>query len=238
MGEPMEFKGLIPLSLIEYPGKAVAVVHTGGCNFRCPWCYNRALVLKPKSLPSISEKDVLNFLKNRKKWLDGLAITGGEPTIHAGLPKFIEKVKKLGFLIALETNGSDPEMLKDLIKRKLVDYVALDVKAPLEQEKYNAATGIRDEEVLEKIIKSIEILKRGKVEYEMRTTFVPKLLSSEDTITIAKQLKGAKKYVLQQFVPKTTINKKFETSRPYSREELEKLAKRVRRHVKTCEIRF
>jgi len=234
----MEFKGLIPLSLIEYPGKAVAVVHTGGCNFRCPWCYNRALVLKPKSLPSISEKDVLNFLNNRKKWLDGLAITGGEPTIHAGLPKFIEKVKKLGFLVALETNGSNPKMLEDLIKQRLVDYVALDVKAPLVQEKYNAATGIRDEAVLKKIVKSIEILKRGKVEYEIRTTFVPKLLNSEDIITIAKQIKGAKKYVLQQFVPKTTIDEKFEMLKPHSREELEKLVKRVKRYVKTCEIRF
>ena len=234
----MEFKGLIPLSLIEYPGKAVAVVHTGGCNFRCPWCYNRALVLKPKSLPSISEKDVLNFLNNRKKWLEGLAITGGEPTIHAGLPKFIEKVKKLGFLVALETNGSNPKMLEDLIKQRLVDYVALDVKAPLVQEKYNAATGIRDEAVLKKIVKSIEILKRGKVEYEIRTTFVPKLLNNEDIITIAKQIKGAKKYVLQQFVPKTTIDEKFEMLKPHSREEVEKLVKRVKRYVKTCEIRF
>jgi pyruvate formate lyase activating enzyme len=233
----MEFKGLLPLSLIEYPGKVVAVVHTGGCNFRCPWCYNRDLVLKPASLPSISEQDVLNFLSLRKKWLDGLAITGGEPTIHAELPKFIKKVKKLGFSVALETNGSNPEMLGYLIKHKLVDYVALDIKAPLTWARYRAATGVKNEEIFEKILKSLDILKRGKIDYELRTTFVPKLLNSVDIVTIAKQIKNAKKYVLQQFVPRTTIRKKYEALRPRPHEELEKLKKRVKRYVKFCEIR-
>ena len=233
----MEFKGLLPLSLIEYPGKVVAVVHTGGCNFRCPWCYNRDLVLKPSSLPSIYEQDVLNFLSLRKKWLDGIAITGGEPTIHADLPEFIKKVKKLKFLVALETNGSNPKMLEYLIKRRLVDYVALDIKAPLTWARYRAATGVKDKEIFKKILKSLDILKRGKIDYELRTTFVPKLLSSIDIVTIAKQIKGAKKYVLQQFVPKTTVKKKYEALKPHSYEELEKLKRRVKRYVGICETR-
>jgi len=233
----MEFKGLLPLSLIEYPGKVVAVIHTGGCNFRCPWCYNRDLVLKPKSLPSISERDVLIFLSNRKEWLDGIAITGGEPTIYADLPKFLKKVKKLKFLVALETNGSNPEMLEHLIKHKLVDYVALDIKAPLTWARYRIATGIKDKEIFKKILKSLDILKHRKIDYELRTTFVPKLLNSMDIVTIAKQIKSAKKYVLQQFVPRTTVKKKYETLKPHPYEELEKLKKRVKRYVRFCEIR-
>jgi len=233
----MRFKGLLPLSLVEYPGKAVAVVHTGGCNFRCPWCYNRDLVLKPSSLPSISESSVLNFLSLRKKWLDGIAITGGEPTIYADLPKFIKKVKKLKFLVALETNGSNPEMLKYLIKHKLVDYVSIDIKAPLTLARYRVATGVKNKEIIDKILQSLDILKRGKIDHELRTTFVPKLLSSMDIITIAKQIRSAKKYVLQQFLPKTTVKKKYEALKPHSREEFEELKKRAKRYVGVCEIR-
>ena len=233
----MRFKGLLPLSLVEYPGKAVAVVHTGGCNFRCPWCYNRDLVLKPSSLPSISESSVLNFLSLRKKWLDGIAITGGEPTIYADLPKFIKKVKKLKFLVALETNGSNPEMLKYLIKHKLVDYVSIDIKAPLTLARYRVATGVKNKEIIDKILQSLDILKRGKIDHELRTTFVPKLLSSMDIITIAKQIRSAKKYVLQQVVPKTTVKRKYEALKPHSYEELERLKKRVKRYVRACETR-
>jgi len=233
----MEFKGLLPLSLIEYPGKVVAVVHTGGCNFRCPWCYNRDLVLKPKLLPSISERNVLNFLSSRKKWLDGLAITGGEPIIHAELPKFIKKVKKLRFSVALETNGSNPEMLERLIEKKLVDYVALDIKAPLTWEKYKRATNIKNRATFEKILKSIELLKRRKVDYEFRTTFVPKLMTGNYIATIAKQLKGAKLYALQQFIPRTTVDKRFERAKPYKQEVLEKLGKEIRGMFQSFELR-
>lgn len=233
----MEFKGLLPLSLIEYPRKAVAVVHTGGCNFRCPWCYNRDLVLRPSSLPHIAEQEVINLLTRRKKWLDGLAITGGEPTIHADLPKFIKKVKKLGLLVALETNGSNPKMLERLIKEELVDYVALDVKAPLTWRKYKAVTGVANQKIFDNITKSAELLKRGKVDYEFRTTFVPELLSSDDIVTIAKQLKGAKRYVLQQFISRTTIDKRFEGLKPHPDDEIKKLGKTIKSMFKSFELR-
>jgi len=233
----MEFKGLLPLSLVEYPGKTVAVVHTGGCNFRCPFCYNRDLVLNPDSLPSISEDEVLKLLKRRRRWLDGLAITGGEPTVHADLPKFIERVKALGFLVSLETNGTDPEMLEDLIGRGLVDYVALDVKAPLTWELYRKVAGIGDEAKFKKVLRSIELLKRAGVNYEFRTTFVPELLSAEDVITIARQLKGAKRYALQQFIPRTTVDKKFEQLKPAGREELKSIGQKIKNKFQTFELR-
>ena len=233
----MEFKALLPLSLIEYPGKVVAVVHTGGCNFRCPWCYNRDLVLRPSSLPSITEQEVIDLLTRRKKWLDGLAITGGEPTIHADLLKFIKKVKKLGLLVALETNGSNPKMLERLIKEGLVDYIALDIKAPLTWKKYKAVAGIEDRRILGKITKSVELLKRGKVNYEFRTTFVPELLSGDDILTIAKQLKGAKRYVLQQFIPRTNIDRRFEGLKPHPDDEIRKLGKKIKPMFKSFELR-
>ena len=233
----MEFKGLLPLSLIEYPGKTVAVAHTGGCDFRCHFCYNRDLVLNPGALPSISEQEVLDLLARRKKWLDGLAITGGEPTMHTDLPKFIERVKALGSLVLLETNGSNPGMLEDLINRKLVDYVALDVKAPLEWERYREVAGIKDRAIFEKVLRSIELLKRGEVDYEFRTTFVPELLSSDDIVAIAEQLEGAKRYALQQFVPRSTVDEKFERTEPADRGELEKLGETIKDKFQKFELR-
>ena len=233
----MEFKGLLPLSLIEYPGKNVAVVHTGGCDFRCHFCYNRDLVLNPGALPSISEQEVLDLLARRKKWLDGLAITGGEPTMHTDLPKFIERVKALGSLVLLETNGSNPEMLEDLINRKLVDYVALDVKAPLEWERYREVARIEDRAIFEKVLRSIELLKRSEVDYEFRTTFAPGLLSSDDIVAIAEQLEGAKRYALQQFVPRSTVDEKFESAKPAGRGELEKLGEEIKDKFQKFELR-
>lgn len=224
----MEFKGLLPLSLIEYPGEVVAVVHTGGCNFRCPFCYNRDLVLNPGSLPTVTEDEVLGLLKRRRKWLDGLAISGGEPTIHADLPEFVGRVKELGFLVLLETNGSNPEMLRELIDRGLVDCIALDIKAPLTWKQYSRAIGKRDEGLFRNVLKSIELLKRGKVDYEFRTTLVPTLLTERDVMTIAEQLRGAKRYILQQFIPRTTVDREFERLKPWPLGRIEKLGEKIK----------
>ncbi|MCD6248273.1 MAG: anaerobic ribonucleoside-triphosphate reductase activating protein [Hadesarchaea archaeon] len=233
----MEFKGLLPLSLIEYPNKIVAVVHTGGCNFRCPFCYNRDLVLNPDSIPSVSEEEVIGLLKSRKRWLDGLAVTGGEPTIHPDLPRFLRRVKELSFLVELETNGSNPEMLEELIEEELVDYIAMDVKAPLTWERYKEIAGIKDKTIFEKVLKSIELLKRGKVDYEFRTTFVPDLLSEEDILAIAKELKGAKRYVLQQFTPRTPIDEKLEKSTPAPPEKLIDIKNKIHSMFQKFELR-
>jgi len=233
----MEFKGFEKLSLIEYPGKIVAVVFTGGCNFRCPFCQNPDLVLNSKNLSSISEEEVVNYLVSKRKYLDGLAITGGEPTIYKDLPNFLAKVKRENFLIELETNGSEPLMMKELIDNHLIDYVALDIKSPLIWEKYKEAAGIDSKELFERVKESLKLLLKFRVEYELRTTLVPGLLTEEDIIKIAEQIKGAKRYVLQQFIPERTLQKDYENIKPYSSEELKRIKERVKNFLGVCEVR-
>jgi len=235
----MEFKGFQKTSLIEYPDKVVSVVFTGGCNFKCPFCQNPDLVFNPESLPSISTDEVISHLVSKRKWLDGLAISGGEPMIHQALFGFIGKIKEEGFLVGIETNGSNPEMLKDLITDKLIDYVALDIKAPLAWERYKVAAGIDDEDLFRRVKESIEILLKpdSGVDYEFRTTAVPGLVKEEDILEIARQIKRAKRYVLQQFLPSITLDKQYEQLKPYSKEMLEKMRKKAGDYVEICQVR-
>ncbi|MBU4369744.1 MAG: radical SAM protein [Nanoarchaeota archaeon] len=223
----MVFRGWQKTSLNEWPGKVCSVVFLQSCNFRCSFCYNYDLVLNPKKLPLIKEKQVLNYCKKNKDLLDGVMITGGEPLkiknqksilrlrsglmvskvepskIKNNLLEFIKKVKKLGLKVGVETNGSNPEMIDFLIKNKLVDYLAMDVKAPLIQEKYNQMTGVKVD--LKKIKKSIRIIINSNIESEFRTTVIPGLLNEDDILKIAKEIKGGKKYYLQQFQKGETL---------------------------------
>ncbi|MCD6522889.1 MAG: anaerobic ribonucleoside-triphosphate reductase activating protein [Candidatus Diapherotrites archaeon] len=233
----MEFKGLQKLTLIDYPGKLACIVFTGGCNLRCPFCQNKDLVLNYEKLPSISEEEIIKFLESRRKWLDGIVITGGEPTIHSDLPEFIKKVKERRFLVKLDTNGSNPAMLKMLIENRLIDYIAMDVKAPLEWEKYSKASGIKNREIFENILKSIDILMHSNIDYEFRTTVVPGLHTEEDILKIAEQLKGARAYYLQQFRPRTTLDPNYEKIEPYPRKMLEKLVEKIKGYFKHCGVR-
>ncbi|MCK4618110.1 anaerobic ribonucleoside-triphosphate reductase activating protein, partial [Candidatus Aerophobetes bacterium] len=219
----MEFKGFIKTSVIEYPGKIVSVAFVGGCNFRCPFCQNPDLVLNPRSLPSTGEKEVIDYLLSKRKWLDGLGITGGEPMLQKDLPNFLSKIKKEGFLVEIETNGTNPGMLRDLVKKSLIDYLALDIKAPFEWEKYSKAAGIVDENLFGKVKESVKILLSSNIDYELRTTVVPGLVDQEDLISIARGLEGIRKYVLQQFVPKITLDKQYEKIKPYSKDKLEEM---------------
>ena len=235
----IEIKGFNKYSLIEYPGKISAVIFLSRCNFRCPFCQNPDLVLNYKSLPSINPKEILNYLSLNEKWVDALSITGGEPTLHRNLPDFIKEIKKKGFLVQLETNGTNPQMMEELIKKHLVNYVALDVKAPLIRDKYREVSGINTKEnnFFEKVKESIKILLNSKIDYEFRTTVIPVLLDKEDIITLAAQIKGAKKYVLQQFIPKNTLNKDYQKIRPYSKKELEQIKKEIESYFEVCELR-
>lgn len=233
----MEFKGFIKTSLIEYPGKIVSVAFVGGCNFRCPFCQNPDLVLNSQSLPSISEKEIIDHLLFKRKWLDGLVITGGEPMLEEDLPNFLSKIKKEGFLVEIETNGTNPGMLRDLVGKSLVDYLALDIKAPLEWEKYRKAAGIVDEKLFENVKESMRILSKSNIDYELRTTVVPGLVDQEDVISIAERIKGAKKYVLQQFMPKVTLDKQYGKIEPYSKTQLEEMKEKIANYVELCEIR-
>ncbi|MFQ6066681.1 MAG: anaerobic ribonucleoside-triphosphate reductase activating protein [bacterium] len=233
----MEFKGFIKTSLIEYPGKIASVAFVGGCNFRCPFCQNPDLVLNSQNLPSISEKEIIDHLLSKKKWLDGLVISGGEPMLEPDLPNFVSQIKKEGFLVAIETNGTNPGMLRDLMGKNLVDCVALDIKARFDWEKYRKAAGISDEPLFEDVKESVKILLESNIDYELRTTAVPGLVDAEDVISIARDLEGARKYVLQQFMSKATLDKQYQKIEPYSKAQLQAMKEKATHYVKACEIR-
>lgn len=240
----MTIGGLQKLTLIDFPGKIACTVFLIGCNFRCPWCYSAELVLpeKIKKQPKISEKDFFGFLEERKGLIEGVCICGGEPTINKDLPQFCKKIKKLGYLVKLDTNGSNPKMLKDLIDKKLIDYVAMDVKAPfkiknlkLKIKKYEKVTEVKIN--LNDIKKSIEIIRNSGIDYEFRTTVVPTVHTKEDILQIARETSPAKKYFLQNFRPKKTIDPKFEKIKPYSQEELIEIRNAIAPFFEVCQVR-
>lgn len=192
----MIIDGLQKLTLLDFPEKIACTVFTHGCNFRCPFCHNASLVVSQEN-SHISVEEITDFLKKRKGMLDGVAITGGEPMLQKDLKEFIEMIKSLGYLVKLDTNGSYPEKLEELIDLKLVDYVAVDIKtAP---DKYSLLTGVENFDVTP-IKKTVELLKQGRVPYEFRTTVVKELHEIDDFKEIAEWLKGCDKYYLQQFV--------------------------------------
>ena len=232
----MEIGGLEKSTLIDYPGRIAATVFLLGCNFRCPFCYSSELVLPEKMAeqPKIAEKAFFDFLKERQGLLEGVVICGGEPTIHKDLPDFIKRIKDLGFLLKLDTNGSNPEMLRELMQKGLVDYVAMDIKAPLGA-KYDLATGVKVD--LDKIKESIEIIKGSGVDYEFRSTIVPSIHTKEDVIQMAKDISPAKKYYLQNFRGEKTIDPRFEEIKPYAKDFLLEIQKEISPFFEICQVR-
>jgi len=236
----MQIGGLQKLTLIDFPGKLACTVFCLGCNFRCPFCYNPELVLpkKIKNQPRILERLFFNFLKERKGLLEGVTIGGGEPTIYKDLPDFIKKIKKLDYLVKLDTNGSNPRMLKDLIDQKLVDYVAMDIKAP--KERYYEVVGRPKKEnakLVKDVEKSIKILKDSNIDFEFRTTVIPIILEKDDILRIARWIEPAKKYYLQNFRPEKTLDPKFEKIKPYPREYMLEILKAVAPFFEFCQLR-
>jgi len=224
--------GLQKFSMIDYPGKTCAIVFTVSCNFRCPYCHNPELI-DGRGCQFIEEEYVLNFLKTRVGKLDAVSITGGEATMQKDLVEFITKVKELGFLIKLDSNGTNPKMLEELLEKKLVDYIAMDIKAPFE--KYHEVVGTFVN--LQSIKKSISLIKDKALDYEFRTTIVKSQLTKDDFLKIGEQIKGAKKYFLQKFIPSKTLKKSFINETTYSDSEFEELKKIMQKYVKFCDIR-
>lgn len=216
----MNFKGLHKVSLIDYPGKICAIVFTGGCNFRCHYCHNPELVLGHKDLPDIEGKEIISFLKRRKGLLDALCISGGEPTIWEDLPAFMKRVKKLGFLIKLDTNGMNPSMLNEVVEGQLVDYVGMDIKATCER--YSEVVGAEID--ISKVEQSVEILLKEKVDYEFRTTVFPEFFAEKDARQIGDWIKGARRYALQMPRTEKTLNGNFRPQKLYTEEELRGLS--------------
>ena len=192
----VRFYGLQKLTLLDYPGNMACTVFTGGCNFRCPFCHNRSLVFLNENDSEIATEDIFDFLKGRNKILDGVCITGGEPLLHPGIRDFIIRVRELGLKVKLDTNGSNSEMLKQLIDEGLVDYVAMDIKN--RPEKYAETIGLENYDLSE-VEKSKDLLLEGKVDYEFRTTVVREFHEVEDIEALAKWIKGAKHLYLQNF---------------------------------------
>ena len=193
----MQICGLQKLAMVDYPGKLAATVFTGGCNLRCPFCHNAPLVTKLEQSPELSEEEVLSFLSSRRKLLDGVVLSGGEPLLQPDAADFLQKVRELGFAIKLDTNGCHPQALARILELKLADYVAMDIKNC--REKYSETVGISDFD-LTSIDESIRLLQSSGVDYEFRTTAVRELHSPEDIRAIGHWLKGAPRYFLQQFV--------------------------------------
>ncbi len=244
--------GLEKLTLIDYPGKVAAIVFTSGCNFRCQFCYNPMLVWPSKEHESdeskntaghprnreqdnspipYSEDDLFLFLKNRAGKLDGVVITGGEPTLHRDLPEFIAKIKALGYSVKLDTNGTNPEMIKRLIEDGLVDYLAMDIKAP--EAKYELVTGIPIN--FQKIKESVKIIMQSGLPYEFRTTILPALLSKKDVASMGRLLQGADKWYLQKFKADTDlVNQDLKQAEAYSDQDMEGLVAVGKEYVKLC----
>ncbi len=225
--------GFQKFSLIDYPDKISAIIFTQGCPFKCHFCHNPDLVLKKRFKTAMSEEKVLDFLKNRKNQLDAIVITGGEPTIQKDLALFIKKVKDLNYLVKLDTSGINPRVLENLINQNLLDYIAMDIKAPLE--KYKEIT--RNNVNLENIKKSIQLIMSSNIAYEFRTTLVKDLHSADDPIKISKLIEGASKYILQRFRPDETLDPFYMFKKPFSDSTLKKAQKEILKNVKVCLIR-
>jgi len=249
----MLIKGLQKTTLLDYPGKIAAAIFVSGCNFRCPFCQNKDLILSKlaKKLKTYKEEEIFEFLEKRKGKLEAVCITGGEPTLNADLSRFIKKCKQIGYLVKLDTNGTKPEMMEDLTSGKLVDYVALDYKGPLDNyQKYTLQNknekrrkNKKDNAKLKmKIKKTIEILLKSGIDFELRTTVVPTLHTKVDLIEMAKDLENLVienslkienwklkiKWYLQNFRPKNCLDSKFDKMTPYNREWFEEVLKEIK----------
>ncbi|HET6488517.1 MAG TPA: anaerobic ribonucleoside-triphosphate reductase activating protein [Syntrophales bacterium] len=219
----MKIGGFQKVSLIDYPGRISAVVFTQGCNFRCPFCHNPELVDPERFADLIPEKEILSFLEKRRGRLDAVVITGGEPTMQPELIPFILHLKAMGYLIKLDTNGTRPDLLAEMLDEKLLDYVAMDIKAPLER--YEAVTMTKTDH--DRIRRSITLIMGSGTDYEFRTTAVKSLLAPEDLEEIGRLIPGAKRFVLQKFVPTKTLDRDLLGQPSYSDGELKRIVDKL-----------
>ncbi|MBN2884587.1 anaerobic ribonucleoside-triphosphate reductase activating protein [Patescibacteria group bacterium] len=240
--------GLEKLTLLDFPDNLAAIVFTKGCNFRCHYCYNPMLVWphRPEALaldekdiekgyPPVTEEDLFLFLQERLGKIDGVVITGGEPTLHADLPDFIRRIKKLGYLVKLDTNGTNPEMLTSLIKDKLIDYIAMDIKASWD--KYQSVVDVPVN--LDNLQKSVKIIMSSALPYEFRSTLVPDFHNSKDIESMGKAIEGADRWYLQKFKPDAgLLDPSFEHKSTFKDQELKDLALIGSKFVKKCEARI
>ena len=224
----MKFGGIQKTSLIDFPDKIATVLFTPGCNLRCPYCHNWRIILDPTG-PFLSEKDTLQILEGRRRFVDAVVITGGEPTIHADLPGFSRMLKEHGYLVKLDSNGLLPEMLEKCIPH--LDYIAVDVKtSPELYPKLKA-------ESIDGLVKTIEMLKRGAVDYEFRCTAVPGFVDEDTVPRMGEMVEGAKLFAFQQFIPGDTLDPAYNFKTPYTEERISQLADIMASYVEEVTLR-
>jgi pyruvate formate lyase activating enzyme len=225
----IEIKGFLETSFLDWPGRLCSVLFLPHCNFRCPYCHNHPLVFYPERYATIPLEDILDRLHSLKNWIDGVCLTGGEPTLHADLPFLIREIKRYRFLVKLDTNGSNPQMLENLMETGEIDFISMDVKGPLDPFRYSRSTGLPIN--LKPVLESIEILKGGKVEYEFRMTVVPGLHREEDIQTLGNQLRVGRRFILQNFNPENPLDPSLKNIIPYDLKVLKKIEQEVQEMI-------
>lgn len=228
--DSIPIKGFVETSFLDWPGKIASVLFLPFCNFRCPYCQNSRLIVEPHLLETIPLSQVLKRLEAFKDWIDGVCITGGEPTLHKTLPELIRAFKERNFLVKLDTNGSNPQMVETLLQQELLDCIAMDVKAPLTEHSYSRLIGVPVD--LNKIRQCIELIHESPVEGIFRMTIVPGMLTEEDVYRVANELFPAKHFILQQFSPGNTLDPKLKEVSPWPQEELDRIQKKVNQMLK------
>ncbi len=241
----MDIRGFLPTSLNEWPGMVVAVIWTAGCNFRCPFCQNRELVLTPEKLTRFDQAKILADLKERRDWLDAVIITGGEPTLQKDLAGFLQSCRQIGLLTMLETNASQPKVIASLLRAKLLDRISIDIKGDFADYRRFTA-GVTPAATIKK---SLRLVLASGIELELRTTVVPTLHNKANLVKLARQLKAIAfeqsnnramkqwNWFLQQFVPQNCLDQEFEKIKPYSEKQLQAILLAVRRHFPNTKLR-
>lgn len=238
----MQIAGFQKLTLIDYPGKLAATVFTVGCSFRCPFCHNPELVHSSQlAVSRKAEEELFKFLRKRRGKLEGICVTGGEPTIQPEIVDFIRKIKKMGYQIKLDTNGTRPDILRKLISEHLVDFIAMDIKN--QPQKYLATAGIRNAKtrfnasLLDRVKLSVDLIRHSRLPYEFRTTAVPGIHSEKDFVAIAKWIKGADSYWLQRYQEKKILDPNLKKKTKGKKINLEKIKKKIEKSFKKTGIR-
>ena len=216
----VEIKGLEKFAPLDFPGYISATVFLGGCNFRCPFCHNSDLVLRPQALDTLPLDYFITFLDSRKDWLEAVCVSGGEPLIEEDLDVLLRVIKDRNMLVKVDTNGSRPERLADIVAARLVDYIAMDVKAPLHRYKQVTRSDVSEDD----IVRSIEVVRTSGLPYTFRTTLVPGLVGERDLLEIAQMLHRAKRFQIQQFSRRNPVDRIFSQVEPYPEEEINRLA--------------
>jgi pyruvate formate lyase activating enzyme len=230
----MKIVGFNRTSLLDWDGCVAATVYLQGCNLRCGYCHNPQLLPLTSDLEEIPLAEVLEYVEENKDFIDGVVVTGGEPTIHPDLPSLLKKIRAAGMMTKLDTNGTNPEMLQDLIDAGMLDFVAMDIKAPLD-ERYAKVTGVEVD--LDKVRRSISMLKKGDVDYEFRTTIIPFYIQEKEISDIAQEIAGSKKYALHQFRKGHSLDARLSMLDPYPDERVRLMGDIAKKHVRRVVIR-